>query len=53
MIADFSSDGRDAKTKRNSIFKGFKEKSDREIMRLFTEIPQLATYTDNYEEFYF
>lgn len=35
------------------FFKGFKEKSDRDIMRLFTEIPQLATYTDNYEEFYF
>lgn len=35
------------------FFKGFKEKSDREIMSLFSEIPLLATYTDNYEEFYF
>jgi hypothetical protein len=33
--------------------KGFFDQSDRSFMAIFKEIPPLATYTDNYTDFYF
>lgn len=35
------------------FLKGFKDKADRIYMSTFNEVPKLASYTDNYEEFYF
>lgn len=35
------------------FFKGFKTKVDREIMEYFHTTPELATYTENYQELYF
>ncbi len=35
------------------ILKGFKDKCNREFMDLFSDIPELASYTDNFEELYF
>lgn len=35
------------------VLKGFKDISDREYMNLFSVTPKLATYTDNFEDFYF
>lgn len=35
------------------VLKGFKDKSDRQYMAHFQDSPELATYTDNFEEFYF
>lgn len=37
----------------NWFFKGFKTKVDREIMEYFHTTPELATYTENYQELYF
>ena len=34
-------------------FKGFKEKSHRDFLDAFPEVPQLASYTTNYQDFYF
>lgn len=33
--------------------KGFKDNSERQFMDIFDKIPELATYTENFEEFYF
>lgn len=35
------------------VFKGFRDKCDWEFMKYFNIIPKLATYTDNYEEYYY
>lgn len=35
------------------FLKFFADKTERKYMDLFSEIPPLATYTDNYEKFYF
>lgn len=32
---------------------GFRDVTERIFMNMFTEVPQIATYTNNYEEFYF
>lgn len=35
------------------FLKYFLDKTDRKYMDLFSKVPELATYTNNYEEFYF
>lgn len=35
------------------FFKGFKEKVDREYMNHFSQTPELATYTDDFEDYIF
>lgn len=33
--------------------KGFRDQSERQYMDIFNRVPELATYTENFEEFYF
>lgn len=35
------------------ILRGFKDKCNREFMNLFSQVPELASYTTNFEELYF
>lgn len=35
------------------VLKGFKDKCNREFMGLFSDTPELASYTENFEELYF
>ncbi|MCL2521825.1 MAG: DUF3825 domain-containing protein [Erysipelotrichales bacterium] len=35
------------------FFKGFKDKSDKHFMNMFSLVPELATYTDNFADYYF
>jgi len=35
------------------FFKGFKDKSDKHFMNMFSFVPELATYTDNFANYYF
>ena len=35
------------------VFKGFRDKCNRDFMKLFIVVPELATYTDNFEEYYY
>lgn len=35
------------------VLKGFRDNSNKDFMSVFQETPKLATYTDNYEDFYY